>query len=231
MGRRPFTFIAMTLLAVTACAPDVGEDAADDIGLEDVTERSAAPRQPEVDVELPPEPRAEAQPEPVDPFAIPDEITPDYVTRVLNELYRLRTETTLTARAELETGESLPTELFNEIRALHNEETGIRAAASLQTRIDEGFALMPHDYGQPRYEVNEVLEASSECIVLAGTFDITDSANVNFDGAHRRTDHYVVLTRAEKSRDPLARNTTPWMFALTAEDPNPDSAFYSQFCA
>lgn len=230
--------IAFALLAAVGCtggSDPEPEDTAPDGTAEESPTPEDEPDDPEPDPDADnengdTEDDGQEPDEPEDPFAIPDEITPEYAEEVIDELWRLHAATVLEARDQVEPGEVLSDEILDQLRAINAEERFSLQVGSLQQTADDGFEDVREDYGQPRFEVENITEATDTCLVLSGIFDITETARPDFDEDPRRNDTHVVLVRADNARDPDGFNPTPWSMAMQLENPDPDPDFYEEFC-
>lgn len=112
-----------------------------------------------------------------DSFAIPDEITEEYVQRVLDELMRIRAEA---VRAALELDPypedytDLPPSVTDPLNAIYGptEELFQAAFVHFTASAPERARLRP-DYERVRYLVNSVSTRTDQCLVFSAVVDNT----------------------------------------------------------
>ena len=136
-----------------------------------------------------------------DPFAVPDEITDDYVERVLNEIARLNAEATVTVlRMPVDqNATSLPADLEDDLTALYEEPAlGITRELLVELLSDSGQRedlKEPKDFGQVRYSVEEVLE-HQPCVIALVDRDLSETDLERL--STRTTKAFVVLAPAPR---------------------------------
>jgi hypothetical protein len=189
-------------------------------GEEEILDLQATPGADSEPIDEPadPEPEVEEteesaeQPEPEDPYAVPDEIDEDYVERVINAILEVQDEV-LRGTLHQERGRALPEELT----ALHFATTsGIQRVEGLeeyQLYIDDpaarGALRTPDELGHSRFEVEEVIHAEPEsCILAIGDWDRAELLN---DEPPLGLSVFS-LSRIDESQERSQGNPTPWQW-------------------
>lgn len=143
---------------------------------------------------------AEPSPTPSAPFAVPDEITADYVERVLNEIARVDAAATATLRnlPVDEDAVELPEEVDRKLQDVYAEPIltiNRRTATALLRSDDERNDLLPpEEYDQLFYGVEEVL-LTEPCVAARVDRDFTGT-DADID-PRRSTLAFAFLVRAE----------------------------------
>lgn len=159
---------------------------------------------------------------PSDPYAVPDEITPEYVDLVVNKIYERHGE----LLRELLSRDPDPSAVMPV--EMRENFAGIFDAQYLQQRLDEGdeviqgereFARAPSETTQLEVETVRIVAAANECIVAIARMD---NSGVSTDGFVE-----LVAIALESRSGPGSTNPTPWVIADVApnrgpEGPNPD---------
>lgn len=211
----------------SASASDAESDGAerDRDGTSQQDESAAAPSEDEATSPSPsPTDTASETPnaEPSDDFAVPDEITEDYIERVLNELNRLSGEISrdILRRDVDPDAIELPDDLDDRVRDVSRGSdltVSRRTLTALLRETDERKQVLPADeYDQVRYEVEEVL-TTEPCVGVRVVQDYTgtDPTPIDPDVTPLAV---VFLTRVEGA------NTTGWKTTdLLLPDAAPDS--------
>lgn len=168
--------------------------------------------------------RPATSPTPEDPFAVPDEITADYVERVLNEIHRLDAELVkdLLQRPLDSDVTELPASDRATLDSLYEEPlrtTFMRASLDLlRSEEERGDLRPPEEMTQFRTSIEEVLE-TRPCIIARGRTDTT-----GVDAEVQRDEpllSFYFLVRED------TQNSTGWLLARQLEgtsggDPVPE---------
>jgi hypothetical protein len=154
---------------------------------------------------------AEPSPSPTDPFAVPTEITPEYVERVLNEINRLDAELTKQIlrtpvdpdATELPEGaaERLESLYANSILEI-NRNTLLDLLRSPERRE---AVREPDSYGQLMSEVEQVLLANESCIIARVQTDFSETDAVP-DTTSTLTFEFLVRAETNATRWQVARS-------------------------
>jgi hypothetical protein len=174
------------------------------------TEPADQPDEPEPDVEDTEEPVDE--PEPDDPYAVPDEIDEDYVERVINAILEVQSEV-LRGALQQEQGENLDPDLM----ALHFATTEgaqrIEGVEYFQDYIDH-----PDDHsfratdamGDMTFSIDQLIHAEPErCIIAIGRWDVSATL-LNDDDPNERV--AFSLSRTDEAAETSEGNPTPWQW-------------------
>lgn len=137
-----------------------------------------------------------------DPYAVPDEITVDYVQTVLDELLPLWTDTEAEALDQAPLDEA-PTDLRGASRAIRSPDESALYLISLEPVLRDVAEAERRraDLRTPQWQATEVAHGTDDCIV------------VDFDyppGAAAESGRQVLLSKADE-RDPAGINPTPWV--------------------
>jgi hypothetical protein len=176
------------------------------------TEPTDQPDEPEPDVEDTEEPVDE--PEPDDPYAVPDEIDEDYVERVINAILEVRSEI-LRGALQQEQGENLDPDLM----ALHfatTEGTERREALdALQEYIDDpatrGGLFTADELGVSTFEIEYLHHAEPDrCMLAIGYWDRTGLSST----APSREESLTAFSLGRLATDASSSpgNPTPWQW-------------------
>jgi len=212
--------VAATTLVVACSSGNAAED--DDLGVQPIEDSEPpdddspspppddASREPDTDAdsEVPDEP--EPDPEP-DPFAVPDEIDAAYVDLVMNELLAVQSAA-LHDILISEPGDELTPEDASRIAAVTSGPHFLRVGEDyLEYSVDEesrGNLLPPEELGEITWTTRRIMEASSECIVAIGYYDLAEIAVEPYS-----EDLFVMASLAPAPHDNDSVdtfNTTPW---------------------
>jgi hypothetical protein len=162
-------------------------------------------------------------PTPDDPYAIPDEITPEYVDLIANTIYGIWGDMIRELlAAPLDPG-PLDPELIQKHGALFAGEELLRRvkeaedAQGNQTERDKWQP--PDEIGQVRFRTVSITEANESCIVAIGEIDISETA---VGGRPYEILFALSLQPKQPDQDPTLANPTPWAVRdqLANTDPN-----------
>lgn len=150
---------------------------------------------------------------PIDPTAVPDEVTPAYVEAVLAELQRVNGEALRLAVDQGVVGEDVSIRL----RAINTAEHLGTVVGFLVGDAAQGFPTTVRPPGRIQMTVTEVLAEADGCVAVRASGDFS---GVTVDGA---TDVPLVLELVAKPGDvdPDRLNPTPWVLSrqLAADAP------------
>lgn len=137
-----------------------------------------------------------------DPFAIPDEITVEYVQVVVDEILARSSEAERDAldQAPLD---GTPDELIASIRAHHSADESVAYLAELEVLLADPEAAQARlESGRdPRWTVTEIAHEEAGCVII--DFDYRE-------GAAAESGRQVLHVKSD-ARDPEGRNPTPWV--------------------
>jgi hypothetical protein len=174
------------------------------------SEPTEEPGDPEPEAEDTEEPADE--PEPEDPYAVPDEIDEDYVERVINAILEVQSEV-LRGALQQEQGENLDPDLM----ALHFATTeGSQRLTTMdeyQRYIDDPESrdglISPDEAGTMQFKALEVVHAEPDgCIIVVGYWDRTEVSSI----ADPEQLTALSLSRISQATEISAGNPTPWQW-------------------
>lgn len=158
-------------------------------------------------------PSASAEAVPDDPYAVPDEITPEYVEKVYAALAKLEAEAIEAYRTHVENGgapDLPPREAVDRFRAIYSESyfPARMAAWSEMASSERGFSGFREDLGQAFLDVQDLLFAGDRCLVVEGVLDLTHTAKSMPESDVLSV--FAFVPAAEST----ALNPTPWEIAF-----------------
>lgn len=182
---------AITLLIV-GCSDDGG-------GVTPIDDPPTEPDGTAPDEPTDPEPEDQAAD---DPFAVPDEITVDYVQSVVDELLPLWIDAEAQALEEAPT-EAAPRELQDTSRAIRSPDESALYLISIEPVLRDVADAEERADGlrTPQWTVTSIAHEADGCLI------------VDFDyppGAEADSGRQVLLDKVAE-RDPEGRNPTPWV--------------------
>jgi hypothetical protein len=190
-------------------------------GEEEILDLQATPGADSEPIDEPadPEPEVEEteesaeQPEPEDPYAVPDEIDEDYVERVINAILEVRSEILRGALSQQQ-GENLDPDLTALLFATTDGEERINGLDLFQAYIDDPGTrtnlLAPEDMSATTFAAEHLIHAEPErCIIVVGFWD-----NTGIVEDPRDQNDFVAfsLSRTPEGQGTSAGNPTPWQW-------------------
>jgi hypothetical protein len=211
-SKRTAALVASLAVALAACG---GDDDVEPIAEPSPTETAAPTEEPEPD-----EIDETEDPEPEDPFAVPDEIDEPYVQSVLDELLRVRTAALREVVRGAGVEASMPTEAATLVAEAHSGPERVALLEEFEnylraTNLDEVF-VEPDSMTDQRFELLTVVEASPDCIVATGLYDLSGTTRT-VPG-----DTYSVFSLAPRE-DQGTANAAPWTLHDQSSLTLPDS--------
>jgi hypothetical protein len=175
------------------------------------TEPTDQPDEPEPDVEDTEEPVDE--PEPDDPYAVPDEIDEDYVERVINAILEVQSEV-LRGALQQEQGENLDPDLMALHFATTEGEQRLLGMTYLQDYIDDpssrGSLRDAADIDDMTFEADRLLHVEpNQCVIVAGYLDTSGTSTVEVDA---KDPVAFSLSKASDQEERSEGNPTPWLW-------------------
>jgi hypothetical protein len=189
-------------------------------GEEEILDLQATPGADSEPIDEPadPEPEVEEteesaeQPEPEDPYAVPDEIDEEYVERVINAILEVQSEI-LRGALQQEQGENLDPDLM----ALHFATTdGAQRLEGLDYFQDYIDNPDNHDFrdtdalGDMTFSIDQLIHAEQEkCLIAIGRWDVS-AALLTEDNPDERV--VFSLSRTDEGAEVSEGNPTPWQW-------------------
>jgi hypothetical protein len=175
------------------------------------TEPTDQPDEPEPDVEDTEEPVDE--PEPDDPYAVPDEIDEDYVERVINAILEVQDDV-LRSALQLEQGQILTPEQTGLIFATSAGDQRQAVLDRLQGYVDDpetrGNLLPSEEMGRTYFHPEQLIRAEPEhCVLVIGFWEnreVTTEPRADGDFAA------FSLSRKPEDEEISEGNPTPWQW-------------------
>jgi hypothetical protein len=206
--------VAIGAVLLTACSSDPEPDPFA------VLSEQPSPPPPPAPVDA--QPQATAAASPIDPaspsetatddYAMPDEVSPEYVDRVTDAIYQRWGEISREVLAmPVDPQGALDPEMYTEMGALFAGQYLRRRIGeqedALRSQRQRDLLLSAQDFEQPRFRTVNITRADDSCIVAVGDFD-TSATAANGDSSDALSAISLQHTPPGRRRDD--HNPTPW---------------------